>query len=120
MAYAYTHMFMYRSKYMYCFQIEHVNFGLVSDVADNCDLSAGWHQYNSKCYRQYDDKKTWYDALAHCQSESGTLVMLKTQDEINAFSHLQYCNDYQAAIWIGLSDTVRTATVLQTGNSNLG
>ena len=76
------------------------------DVADNCDLAAGWHQYMQKCYRQYDDMKTWYDAQAHCESESGTLLTLKTQQEIDAFGHLQFCSDYQAAIWIGLSDTV--------------
>ena len=76
------------------------------DVYDMCDLASGWHQYAGKCYKQFDDRLTWYDARGYCEGQGSTLVMLKTQAEIEAFGHLQTCNDYTTNIWIGLSDTV--------------
>ena len=81
---------------------------LRADVYDLCDLASGWHRYAGRCYKQFDDRLTWQDAQTYCEGQGSTLVMLKTPKEIDAFGHLQTCNDYQANIWIGLSDTVYT------------
>ena len=75
---------------------------------DLCDFDNGWQSYGSMCYKYSTSKMTWYDAQAHCAANSGRLAVVDTSEKWGRVEDVVSCKDYQAGIWIGLSDTVRS------------
>jgi len=76
-----------------------------NDVADLCDFDNGWAPYGTLCYKYSTAKMTWYDAQAHCAASKGTLALIYTPERWNNMEDIVSCKDFQAGIWIGLSDT---------------
>ena len=66
--------------------------------------SNGWKEYNGKCYKYLDDRKTFVDAEYFCNLIDGNLVAINSQDEQD------FLQTYQITIeldyWIGLTDKV--------------
>ena len=65
-----------------------------------------WHPYAGKCYKYFTDDVTWGEAKATCEENFGELAVLDTSEKLDIFKEVVSCKDYDAGIWIGLSDTV--------------
>jgi len=81
-----------------------------ADIQDACDLADGWHPYSGMCYKYLTTKKTWQDAENDCVNNRGHLAILNTQVKFSILEEIVYCKDYQAGVWIGLSDTVGSSS----------
>ena len=62
----------------------------------------GWYRYGYSCYKEFTEKKTWFQALDFCRNIDSDLLSIRDKNETNAMfnkylgSRLRY--------WIGLSD----------------
>ena len=62
----------------------------------------GWYRYKDSCYKEFTEKKTWFQALDFCRNIDSDLLSIHDKNETNAmfnksiWSRLRY--------WIGLSD----------------
>ncbi|XP_050396406.2 uncharacterized protein LOC126814966 [Patella vulgata] len=61
----------------------------------------GWHAYNGNCYKVHPEIKTWSLARDKCVSQGATLIMPKTQSEMD-FIHT--IRDVTSSYWVGVSD----------------
>lgn len=72
-----------------------------------CDLTGGWRQYGSDCYKlKSDTKKSWSAARYDCVQEGGDLVSITTAEEEQYVMGTQD-GAPQFDLWIGLSTLVR-------------
>ncbi|XP_026210251.1 C-type mannose receptor 2, partial [Anabas testudineus] len=77
---------------------KHVN----SNPGPQCDLSNGWMQYASDCYKlKSDTKKSWTAARHDCVQDGGDLVSITTAEEEQYVIAAQDASTLD--LWIGLS-----------------
>ncbi|XP_041666073.1 macrophage mannose receptor 1 [Cheilinus undulatus] len=83
-----------RRKYI----CKHVN----SNPAPQCDLTNGWRQYGSNCYKlQAENRKSWSDARHDCVRHGGDLVSITSAAEEQFVTAT--VDSSQIDLWIGLS-----------------
>lgn len=70
-----------------------------------CDQ--GWKSFNSKCYKMFEEEKSWDEAKTSCEGTGAHLVKIESADEniflLNSFLQL-LPNDNNREAWTGLSD----------------
>jgi len=76
-----------------------------NDVVDACDFENGWVPFKTSCYKYSQTKRNWLDAQQQCAQGNGKLAVTNTQEKWDLMEELVACKDFQAGIWIGLSDT---------------
>jgi len=74
-------------------------------LADLCDVDNGWFFYSGMCYKYSTNKVNWFDAQAQCEVKKGRLAVVDTLEKWSNIQDIVTCKDYEAGIWIGLSDT---------------
>ncbi|KAK2888177.1 uncharacterized protein [Channa argus] len=93
---------------------KHVN----PNPGPQCDLSNGWRQYGSNCYKlKADTTKSWAAARHDCVQEGGDLVSITSPEEELYVTGTQ--NPSQLDLWIGLS-TLKCSKIscqVEVGNS---
>lgn len=78
-----------------------------TDTLDVCNIEDGWQAFNGRCYKYNKDRRSWADAVLQCSSHDySQLIMPNSADKFQVIEHVVSCKDYEAAVWIGLSDTV--------------
>lgn len=71
-----------------------------------CDLTGGWSQYGSDCYKlKADTRKSWSEARYDCVQEGGDLVSVLSPHEEQYITALLDPSYFD--IWIGFSTLVR-------------
>lgn len=53
---------------------------LISPSVSSQTCSAGWTYITGRCYRVFEDSKTWYESQKACQSLNGDLVVISSTD----------------------------------------
>jgi len=85
----------------------YVSFWTVADTLDLCNVADGWQAFGNQCYKYNTDRRTWQEAVKQCaMHDNAQLVTLNSADKFNILEHVVSCKDFEAAVWIGLSDTV--------------
>ena len=67
----------------------------------------GWQEeveYLGQRYVYHEEKKTWPDAEAHCQSEGGHLASVLTREEQKEVRRALLAESYYGDVWLGGSD----------------
>ena len=82
---------------------------LHSDILDKCDLADDWHDYAGRCYKYFTDDATWSQAGEICSQSNGNLAILDSSEKEHVFAEIVSCKDFDAGVWIGLSDVVRAS-----------
>uniref|UniRef100_A0A3P8TTB4 C-type lectin domain-containing protein n=1 Tax=Amphiprion percula TaxID=161767 RepID=A0A3P8TTB4_AMPPE len=78
----------------------------LSNPGPQCDLSNGWRQYGSNCYKlKADVRKSWNLARHDCVFEGGDLVSITTAEE-NQFVSLIQQSPTGISLWMGGHDSV--------------
>ncbi|KAL9966882.1 hypothetical protein ACROYT_G025019 [Oculina patagonica] len=67
-----------------------------------CGIDQDWKQFNSSCYKYFNEALNWSDASSHCREMNGSLVILHTAEEHEFITRAVFPDTYQA--WIGLND----------------
>ena len=62
----------------------------------------GWYRYKDSCYKEFTEKKTWFQALDFCRSIDSDLLSIRDKHEINLISNKYLRSGLK--YWIGLSD----------------
>jgi len=91
-----------------------------NDVVDPCDFDNGWHSFNTSCYKYSSIKRSWLDAQQQCMDGNGNLVVANTQAKWSLLQEFMPCKDFDAGVWIGLSDTDTTTEYRWVDGSSLG
>lgn len=77
-----------------------------ANPAPQCDLSNGWMQYGSNCYKlKADAAKSWSAARHDCVREGGDLVSITSAEEERYITGTLDPSKFD--LWIGLSTLVR-------------
>ncbi|XP_023136670.3 macrophage mannose receptor 1 [Amphiprion ocellaris] len=95
---------------------KHIN----ANPGPQCDLSNGWRQYGSDCYKlKADVRKSWNLARHDCVFEGGDLVSITTAEE-NQFVSATMGSDH-LDLWIGLSNLKcnKISCEVEVGNTEL-
>ena len=84
-----------------------------AEVVDLCDYEGGWHPYDGVCYKYSTTKRSWQDANRECAAGNGRLAKMNTQAKFAIMEEIVACKDFQAGVWLGLSDTASTLSYPQ-------
>uniref|UniRef100_A0A3Q3B2A5 C-type lectin domain-containing protein n=1 Tax=Kryptolebias marmoratus TaxID=37003 RepID=A0A3Q3B2A5_KRYMA len=75
-------------------------FDIAANPAPQCDLSNGWQQYGSNCYKlKSETRKSWTAARHDCVQEGADLVSITSADE-NTYTPTGI------SLWMGGHDSV--------------
>lgn len=87
---------------------ESLFFFSAANPGPQCDLTGGWTQFGSNCYKlKADTRKSWSEARSDCVEEGGDLAsVLSPQEEqyVTASLDPSYLD-----MWIGFSTLVRAS-----------
>ena len=67
------------------------------------ECSTEWTQYESHCYKAFQEETTWDDAREQCVVLRSDLVSITSSAE-NSFINTTFLLDKKAKVWIGLND----------------
>ena len=88
------------------------------DILDACDYEDDWHPYAGKCYKYFTNDATWPDAKTACENNKGNLAILDSTEKMGVFNEIVSCEDFEASIWIGLSDVVSGILIIRNVHDN--
>ena len=91
-----------RSYYMYTNRIIESSFSFNNNIA-GASCTGGDHlPMNSKCYRKFDQQRTWFSASNDCLVRGGSLAVFTNIGHPSRNSQLTQWLNEDKAYWIGL------------------
>ena len=86
-------------------------YNLVYILIAECE--EGWEPYSDKCFKMFNEKKSWPDAEAACKESSAHLAKIESQGEndflLNTFLQIPH-DEVNREAWIGLTDVKKEGT----------